>query len=70
MNYLRDQANRSAENQQDEKQEAHQSLLNVVMDFIRKVVIGKKKVVQLGTLHHLYVQEPERCGFPNPDFRS
>ncbi|KAG1668503.1 hypothetical protein GQR58_017845 [Nymphon striatum] len=36
----------------------------------RKRVIGQKDVVQLGTLCHLYVQELERCGFPNPDFRS
>ena len=70
VNYLRDQANRSTENKQDEKQEAHQSSLNVVVDFIREVVIGQKEVVQLGTLRHLYVQELERCGFPNPDFRS
>ena len=70
MNYLRHQANRSTENKQNEKQEAHQNSLNVVLDFIREVVIGQKEVVQLGTLRHLYVQELERCGFPNPDFRS
>jgi len=70
VNYLRDQANRSIENKQDEKLEAHQSSFNVVLDFIRERVIGQKEVVQLGTLRHLYVQELERCGFPNPDFRS
>ena len=70
MNHLRDQANRSTENKQDEKHEAHQSSFNVVLDFIHRRVIGHKEVVQLRTLHHLYVQELERCGFPNPDFRS
>ena len=45
-------------------------MLNEVVHLIREVVIGQKEVVQLGTLRHLYVQELERCGFPNPDFRS
>ncbi|KAG1715021.1 Cystic fibrosis transmembrane conductance regulator [Nymphon striatum] len=60
----------SIENKQDKNLEAHQSSFNVVLDFIRERVIGQKEVVQLGTLRHLYVQELERCGFPNPDFRS
>ncbi|KAG1666825.1 PIN2/TERF1-interacting telomerase inhibitor 1 [Nymphon striatum] len=62
--------NRSIDNKQDKNLEAHQSSFNVVLDFIRERVIGQKEVVQLGTLRHLYVQELERCGFPNPDFRS
>ncbi|KAG1672173.1 hypothetical protein GQR58_016074 [Nymphon striatum] len=62
--------NRSIENKQDKNLEAHQSSFNVVLDFIRERVIGQKEVVQLGTLRYLYVQELERCGFPNPDFRS
>ncbi|KAG1662733.1 hypothetical protein GQR58_020782 [Nymphon striatum] len=70
VNCLRDQANRSIENKQDKNLEAHQRSFNVVLDFIRERVIGQKDVVQLGTLCHLYVQELERCGFPNPDFRS
>ncbi|KAG1682474.1 hypothetical protein GQR58_010998 [Nymphon striatum] len=60
----------SIENKQDKNLEAHQSSFNVVLDFIRERVIGQKEVVQLGTLRHLYVQELERCGFSNPDFRS
>ncbi|KAG1672177.1 Peptidylprolyl isomerase domain and WD repeat-containing protein 1 [Nymphon striatum] len=60
----------SIENKQDKNLEAHQSSFNVVLDFIRERVIGQKEVVQLGTLRYLYVQELERCGFPNPDFRS
>ncbi|KAG1685370.1 hypothetical protein GQR58_009094 [Nymphon striatum] len=60
----------SIENKQDKNLEAHQSSFNVVLDFIRERVIGQKEVLQLGTLRYLYVQELERCGFPNLDFRS
>ncbi|KAG1662732.1 hypothetical protein GQR58_020782 [Nymphon striatum] len=68
--FAREASNRSIENKQDKNLEAHQRSFNVVLDFIRERVIGQKDVVQLGTLCHLYVQELERCGFPNPDFRS
>ncbi|KAK3700755.1 hypothetical protein QZH41_010937 [Actinostola sp. cb2023] len=74
INYLRDTAkakNRSAtDTEQDRKASAHLKAFNIVLDFIQDSVIEQKEVVQLASLRILYIQELERNGFPNPEYRS
>lgn len=55
---------------EDPKAASHQRAFNVVLDFIQENVIGHEKVIELTLLRRLYVEELQKCGFPNPEFRA
>ena len=73
VNHLRNTA-RAAKNASDtdqlHKAAAHLKSFTAVLDFIQNQVIGQNEVVQLASLRLLYIQELERNGFPNPEYRS
>lgn len=56
--------------EQNRKAAAHLKAFTAVLDFIQDLVIRQNKVVQLVSLRLLYIQELERNGFPNPEYRS
>ena len=56
--------------EQDQKAAAHLKAFTPMLDFIQDRVIGQNEVVQLASLCLLYIQELERNGFPNADYRS
>ena len=71
--HIRDAAqstNRTMDTDQDRKAAAHSNAFTVVVSFVQNVVIVQKEVVQLASLRHLYIEELERNGFPNPEYRS
>ena len=73
VNYLRDTAQatiRAIDTKQDRKTAAHLKAFTAVLDFIQDRVIGQNEIVQLASLRHLYIQELERNGLPNPEYRS
>lgn len=73
VNHLRDTGqatNRAIDTDQDRKAAAHMKAFTAVLDFIQDQVIEQKEVVQLASLRLHYVQELERNGFPNPEYRS
>ena len=41
-----------------------------MLDFLQDCVIGQKKVVLLSSLRLLYIQELEKNGFANPEYRG
>lgn len=45
-------------------------LKSAVLDYIQDCIIGQKKVVLLTSLRLLYIQELEKNGFANPEYRS
>lgn len=61
---------RAVDTDQDRKAAAHLKAFNAVLDFIQDRVIGKMEIVRLASLRLLYIQELERSGFPNPEYRS
>lgn len=73
-NYLRDTARATncdkTDTDQDRKASAHLTAFTAVLDFIQDCVIGQKKVVLLASLRLLYIQELEKNGFANPEYRS
>uniref|UniRef100_UPI00358E3B67 uncharacterized protein n=1 Tax=Myxine glutinosa TaxID=7769 RepID=UPI00358E3B67 len=73
VNHLRDTGqtkNRTIDTEQHRKAVAYLKAFTAVLDFIEDQVIRQNKVVQLAMLHLLYIQELERNGFPNPEYRS
>jgi hypothetical protein len=73
VNHLQDTAqsmNRAIDTEQERKAAVHLKAFTAVLDFIQDRVIGQKEVVQLALLRLLYIQELERNGFPNPEYRS
>lgn len=48
----------------------HRQAFTAVLDFIQESVIGQKKVVLLASLRLIYIQELERNGCPNAEYRS
>ncbi len=73
VNHLRDTTKvttHAIDTEQDRKAAAHLKAFTAVLDFIKDLELGQKEVVQLASLHLLYVQELERNGFPNPEYRS
>ena len=74
INCLRDTARTTScdktDTDQDRKAHAHLKAFTVVLDFIQDCVIGQNKVVLLASLRRLYIQELEKNGFPNPEYRS
>lgn len=74
INHLRETSkatNRTKiETEQDRKATAHLNALTTVIDYIQDCVIGENKVVQLASLRLLYIQELERSGFGNSEYRS
>ena len=73
-NYLRDTARATkfeqSESDQDRKASAHLKAFTAVLDFLQDCVIGQKKVVLLSSLRLLYIQELEKNGFANPEYRG
>ena len=73
-NYLRDTALAAncdkTETDQERKASVHRQAFTAVLDFIQDSVIGQKKVVLLASLRLIYIQELERNGFPNAEYRS
>ena len=73
-NYLRDTARATkfeqSESDQDRKASAHLKAFTAVFDFLQDCVIGQKKVVLLSSLRLLYIQELEKNGFANPEYRG
>ena len=49
---------------------AHQNAYAMVKDYIHSYVIINKEVVQATILHNVYIEELEKEGFPNPDYRT
>lgn len=62
--------NRAIDTDQDCKSDAHQNAFSAVLDLIQERVIEQNEVVRLASLRLLYIQELERYGFPNPNFRG
>jgi len=73
-NYLRDTALATncdkADTEPDRKASAHLKAFTAVLDYIQDCIIGQKKVVLLASLHLFYIQELEKNGFANPEYRS
>ena len=55
---------------QDRKAHTHLKAFTVVLDFIQDCVIGQNEVVLLASLRLLYIQELQKNGFANPEYRS
>lgn len=55
---------------QDRKASAHLKAFTAVLDYIQDCIIGQKKVVLLTSLRLLYIQELQKNGFANPEYRS
>ena len=60
----------STETEQDKKTADHLKASNVVIDVVNKLVILQNKIVQLSSLRHLYTEELEKDGLPNPSYRN
>jgi hypothetical protein len=69
LKYLHHQK-RETKPAQDERSAAYQSAFDSVLDLIEDKVIRKNEVVQLTTLHQLYIKALEQQGFSNPDYPS
>lgn len=73
-NYLRDTVRATncdkTDTDQDGKASAHLNAFTAVLDYIQDCIIEQKKVVLLESLRLLYIQEMEKNGFANPEFRS
>ena len=74
INHMRDTSkatNRASfKTEQDRKADAHSKAFTAVIDYIEDCIISQNKVVQLSSLRLLYIQELERNGFTNPEYRS
>ena len=73
INYTRDKIraeSSSTKMEHDCKATAHKKAFAVVLDYIQDHVIGLHEVIQLATLRLLYIQELEKNGFPNPQYRA
>ena len=73
-NYLRDTARATncdkTDTYQDHKVSAHLKAFTAVLDYIQDCITEQQKVVLLASLRVLYIQELEKNGFPNPEYRS
>ncbi|KXJ15418.1 hypothetical protein AC249_AIPGENE10219 [Exaiptasia diaphana] len=54
----------------DQEELAHTEAFDKVLDFIQEHVVKQGEIVQLVTLRRLYIQELEKCGYTNPEYRS
>ena len=74
INYLRATARATncdkTDTDQDRKTHAHLKTFTFVLDFIQDCVIGQNEVVLLASLRLLYIQELEKNGFANQEYRS
>ena len=55
---------------QAQKIAAYQTAYDSVKNYILRHVIECNEVIQLTFLRNLYIEELDKCGFPNPDYRS
>ena len=49
---------------------SHQKAFDVILNFIHDHIIDQHEVLQMSYLRGLYIQELEKNGFPNPDYRT
>ena len=72
--YLRDTARPTdcdkTDTDQDRKASAHLKAFTAVLDYIQDCIIEQTKVVLLASLRVLYIQELEKNGFANPEYRG
>ena len=71
INHQRDMSLRSSpETEHEKRADAHTEAFTVVLDFIKDHVISGNEVIWLQYLCSLYVQELNKIGFPNPNYRG
>ena len=49
---------------------SHQKAFDVILNFIHDHIIDQHEVLQMSYLRGLYIQELEKNGYPNPDYRT
>ena len=62
--------NLSAKKEQCRKEQSHDAAFNVIYDIVESDVVKELKIVRLDSLCKIYIEELERWGEPNRDFRG
>ncbi|CAH1773854.1 unnamed protein product [Owenia fusiformis] len=68
--YKRKLCSTTIDTEQDQKANAHMKAFTAVLSSIQNKVIEENEVVQLVSLRRLYIQELQKNGFPNSDYRG